>query len=173
MIEGRARVRDLLRSPGSTTQVDGTVPVGSAGLTSAHLEGDAAYGLTLEAEGGRIHATGTARARWVGECRRCLEPTAGEIVAPVAEIFEAYPTEGETWPIDDGEIDLTEALTQALVLELPLAPLCRDDCAGPDPERFPAEPETDADEAAEPPADPRWAALEGLELGDPDGAGQG
>jgi uncharacterized protein len=39
---------------------------------------------------------------------------------------------------------------------LPLAPLCRDDCRGPDPERFPALSESDE---ANPAIDPRWAAL--------------
>jgi uncharacterized metal-binding protein YceD (DUF177 family) len=52
-------------------------------------------------------------------------------------------------------------LAQALVLELPLAPLCGPDCQGPDPERFPAQVATD-DVDAEPPRDPRWAALDAL-----------
>ncbi len=52
---------------------------------------------------------------------------------------------------------------------LPLAPLCREDCAGPDPDRFPTtteeahEAELAAEaEAAEPAPDPRWAGLDDL-----------
>lgn len=163
---GRLRVRDLLRSPGATDRARGTVEPGAVGLTSAVLDGPVTYDVTVEAEAGRIHLTGTARAAWSGACRRCLEPTGGELEVPVDEIFESHPTEGETWPIDDGEIDLTAALTQALVLELPLAPLCGPDCAGPDPDRYPTAPVRDDEPDAEPPADPRWAALQGLRLDD-------
>ena len=41
---------------------------------------------------------------------------------------------------------------------LPLVPLCRPDCAGPSPDRFPTGP---GDEDVQP-ADPRWAALDDL-----------
>jgi uncharacterized protein len=43
------------------------------------------------------------------------------------------------------------------LLALPLSPLCRPDCAGPDPERFPTV--VEQDEAAPPAAEPRWSAL--------------
>lgn len=171
MIPGRVRIRDLLRTTGATDRIEGSVSPGKIGLSNATLDGPIAYALTLESETGRIQVTGTARARWSGSCRRCLEPTSGELTVPVVEIFETHPTEGETWPVDDDEIDLTAALTQALVLELPLAPLCRPDCAGPDPQRYPTTVESDEQEAAAPTPDPRWAALEGLRLGDgPDDA---
>ena len=43
-----------------------------------------------------------------------------------------------------------------------LVPLCRADCAGPSPDRFPTGP---ADEDVRP-ADPRWAALDELSFED-------
>lgn len=167
MIPGRIQVRDLLRGRGGTAREQGTLRPGRVGLSTARLTGeDAHYDLTLEAEGGRIHLTGTVRAAWEGECRRCLGPVEDELEITVAETFEANPVEGETWPIDDGEIDLTVPLTQALVLGLPIAPLCDPDCEGPDPERYPTAPETDDEDEPGPVTDPRWAALEGLQLDD-------
>jgi uncharacterized metal-binding protein YceD (DUF177 family) len=59
------------------------------------------------------------------------------------------------------------------MLTLPLAPLCSDDCKGPAPDVFPAVIEGDevpAEPAApsgEAPADPRWAALDGLRFDSP------
>src|SRR5690606_40148714 len=41
------------------------------------------------------------------------------------------------WPIEGEEIDLAEVAREALLLALPLAPLCRDDCTGPAPDAFP------------------------------------
>lgn len=167
----RLRVRELLHDPGVQHRVSGTLRVEAGGLTSARLDddADATYELTLEAQANRIRVTGSTRGSWVGECRRCLEPTSGEVVATVAEIFETLPTLGETWPIEDGLIDLEPAIREALLLELPLAPLCAHDCDGPDPDRYPtANPvedghDRDGREHA-PLRDPRWAALDGLDL---------
>ncbi|MBK6439510.1 MAG: DUF177 domain-containing protein [Candidatus Microthrix sp.] len=46
------------------------------------------------------------------------------------------PLDGEL-AIEDDRIDLTEAVRAAVVLALPMAPLCSDDCMGPDPEAYP------------------------------------
>jgi uncharacterized protein len=45
-----------------------------------------------------------------------------------------------------------------------MAPLCSEDCPGPDPESHPVAVEEDGDRAmaAARPADPRWAALDEL-----------
>jgi uncharacterized protein len=57
-------------------------------------------------------------------------------------------------------------LRETALLNLPLAPLCRDDCRGPAPEAFPALPAEDVP-AGEAPRDPRWAALDVLREEDP------
>lgn len=110
--------------------------------------------------------TGVSRA----PCRRCLEDVDEPFEIELREIFERHPTEGETWPIEDERIDLTPVVRELALLSLPLAPLCSDDCAGPDTERFPTGPaEDDQDGAAdEPPRDPRWAALDALTFDEPD-----
>ena len=60
-------------------------------------------------------------------------------------------------------------MRELALLSLPLAPLCREDCVGPDIDRFPTGPADDPDEdTAEPPRDPRWAALDALTFDDPD-----
>ena len=121
--------------------------------------------LVLEAQGEAVTATGTVSAHWVGECRRCLEVTEGVVTVELSEVFEPDPVEGETYPLGRDDVDLTPVLRDAFALALPLAPLCRDDCRGPDPDEHPVITEDDAEPAAddEPaPADPRWAALDAL-----------
>ena len=73
-------------------------------------------------------------------------------------------SDGETYPIEGDDVDLEPVIRDGVLLHLPLAPLCREDCAGPAPESFPALVVPDA--PAEPPRDPRWAALDALHLED-------
>jgi len=114
---------------------------------------------------------------WTGECRRCLTDIEGTATADVREIFEVHAVEGETWPLVGDQIDLAPMVREAVLLTLPLAPLCAPDCLGPAPELFPAVPhgavphdgpDGEADAGAEPvpPLDPRWSALDQLRLGD-------
>jgi uncharacterized protein len=81
----------------------------------------------------------------------------------VDELFEAVPLEGETYLLEDDVIDLEPMVRDALLLELPLAPLCRDDCAGLCP-TCGANRNDEPCDCAEAEPDPRWAALRSLEI---------
>lgn len=162
-------VTDDLRHPGHRRRLALVGPVGEVALSSSRVAADAdvEVGAVLEAQGASIIVTGTVRAPWTGECRRCLEATSGEVTVEFQEVFEAHATEGETFPLVDERIDLAQMLRESLALGLPMAPLCSDDCAGPDPDSHPVatEDDSDGDEAmvaAARPADPRWAALDEL-----------
>ena len=109
---------------------------------------------------GALTVTGRVTAPWAGECRRCLREVKGELVAELREVFEPRAIEGETYPLLGDRADLEPMLRDAVLLTLPLAPLCEDACAGPDPEAHPVSVQGDA--PAEP--DSRWAALRDLDL---------
>lgn len=119
--------------------------------------------VTLEAQAASVIVRGEASAPWVGECRRCLEPTGGVVQVDLHEVFEESPVEGETYQLAGDLIDLAPMVAEALALGLPLAPLCADDCAGPDPDAHPVG-ATASEEPEEPeePRDPRWAVLDQL-----------
>ncbi|MGN5239719.1 MULTISPECIES: YceD family protein [unclassified Rhodococcus (in: high G+C Gram-positive bacteria)] len=93
--------------------------------------------LRLESVSEGVLVTGTVRADTAGECSRCLEPFTGEVSLYLTELF-AYPNsvtdqttqEDEVYRIEDDLIDLEPAIVDAVGLELPLRPLCTDDCAG-------------------------------------------
>lgn len=164
----RVGITELRRRPG--TQRDVTVRTALPGLaiTSAHVPDDAelAVDLTLEAvEGGAITATGTVEVPWVAECRRCLDEVAGTVTVEVREVYETHPSDGETYPIEVDEVDLEPVVRDTALLNLPISPLCRPDCAGPVPDELPIATASEAPDAdAEPPKDPRWAALDDLRL---------
>jgi uncharacterized protein len=114
-------------------------------------------------EGG-LEVVGTVTAPWEGICRRCAVPVSGVLSVKVRERF-GDPAGGATadedfYPIVDDHIDLGPLVRDAIVLELPMAPLCREDCAG-------LCPQCGADRNEAPcgcvaPTDPRWANLDVL-----------
>ena len=145
-------------------------------ITSARVPDGAEVDVqvVLEAVEGGITVLGTVTAPWTGECRRCLDEVVGMAEIDVSEVYESRPTPGETYPIEGDQIDLESVVRDAVLLHLPLAPLCREDCLGPAPEVFPAltlgedEGEDAAGESDEGrPKDPRWGALDVLRP-DPD-----
>ena len=161
----RVEVGRLLRRPGQHRSVEGTETVPELRLGDAGVRGDA-VGLALDVEGAagdEIVVTGRIRATWDAVCRRCLEPLEVELDLEVREIFERNPVEGETYPLgDDDWIDLEPVVREAVLPAAPVAPLCAEDCAGPEPDRFPT---GDAETAPdEPVRDPRWAPLDELRL---------
>jgi uncharacterized protein len=132
--------------------------------------------LVLESIAAGLVAEGTITAPWIGDCRRCLEPVEDEVETRVKEIFERTPPEGETYALGDDTVDLEPMVRDAVLLALPLAPLCRPECPGPAPDDFPTGPETDAaDEAAARLRAERWSALDELrfdETGPADTSGE-
>jgi uncharacterized protein len=82
-----------------------------------------------------VLVTATVAAPLAGECARCLEPFDSAIKVRLAELF-THPVRGAADEDEDGYVldgdllDLEPALRDALVLELPLAPLCAEDCPG-------------------------------------------
>jgi uncharacterized protein len=117
--------------------------------------------LRLESVMDGVLVTGTVTAPVVAECGRCLEPVEDSITVDVQELFaydEAADGEDELPTLVGDFIDFEPIARDAVVLGLPLNPVCRDDCAGlctgcGAPMRD-LTPEHAHDEI-----DPRWAAL--------------
>lgn len=170
-------IADLRRSPGTRRRVVESVPLAGLAITTAAVPDDVPIeiDLDLEALSDGLVATGRIVAPWEGECRRCLGPVTGRSEVEVREIFQDRPVEGETYPVREDLVDLEPMVRDAVLLALPLAPLCDADCRGPAPESFPARVEGEGDGAEEdqpgPLADPRWAALAELDF-EPDDAGE-
>jgi uncharacterized protein len=159
-------VTDLRRRPGTERELHVAAVLPDLSISSAAVPagGEVSLDGLMEAIEGGITVSGTVRAPWAGECRRCLEVVEGTIEVELSEVFEPHPTEGETYPIQGDEIDLEPVVRDAVLLALPLAPLCREDCPGPAPEVFPTGQADDSED--EPTGDPRWAALSELKFED-------
>ncbi|MDI2129300.1 YceD family protein [Yinghuangia seranimata] len=120
-------------------------------------------GLRLEAVMDGVLVSGVATVPLAGECVRCLEPLAErELTVEFQELY-VYPDEDaeEDAPRLVGDLfDLEPVLRDAVVLALPLSPVCREDCGGLCLECG-ALLDEDPGHTHET-ADPRWSALQGL-----------
>jgi uncharacterized protein len=176
--------RELGRRPGAMRRVQRTGPApAELGQAMAVVTPGSPLVLDLRLESVMegVLVSGTVSATMSGECGRCLDPVRSELTVDIQELFR-YPDSGphagraaaraEAEPADDDElpslvddlIDLEPVLRDALVLELPMSPLCQPDCRGLCPgcgERLDDLPEDHSHDAV----DPRWAALSGLRAG--------
>jgi uncharacterized protein len=162
-------VAELRRRLGTRRPIERQVALDGLGISTAAVPHDADVGvrLVVESISNGVVVEGEVTAPWVGECRRCLRAVEGAVQAEVREVFEESPIEGETYPLHDDTIDLEPLVRDAVLLALPLAPLCEQGCPGPAPETFPTGPDPSGpgpggDEGPE--RDPRWAALDELRL---------
>ena len=115
----------------------------------------------LESVGSGILATGSAGTHWRSTCRRCLQPVEGDVRADFQEEFVPHAVDGETYPLVHDTVDLEVVAREAILLDLPLAPLCREDCAGLCP-TCGADLNDGSCACASLARDPRWAALDVL-----------
>lgn len=164
-------VADLHHRPGARRQEVLAAPLLGVALGRMGVEvpSDSEVGLdvVLEAVTDGILATGSVWAPFRAECRRCLAAVYETARAEFRELFEPRATEGETWPLRHEEIDLEPLVREALLLELPLAPLCREDCRGLCP-TCGADLNEGACLCAPEDRDPRWAALDAWRAGQKD-----
>jgi uncharacterized protein len=160
----RVSVTDL-RLPGASRDVDVSAPVPGLRTDAVEVPGnEPVHGhLHLERVSDGVVARGEIDARWQGLCSRCLAPVSGETSVHVDELFEEDPVEGETYRLDHDQLDLEPLVRDALVLELPHAPLCTPECRGLCP-NCGTDRNTSSCECEPEPADARWAALRSLEL---------
>jgi uncharacterized protein len=160
--------RELGRRPGSMLPLQRTVPAPAALEVESIRVGEGSpltLDLRLESVVEGVYVSGTITAQASGECVRCLTPVDLELATRIDELF-AYPDSTSAETTEDDEvrriqgdlIDLEPAVRDAVVLALPLLPLCREDCQGlcaTCGERLDDLPAGHSHEVI----DPRWAAL--------------
>lgn len=163
-------VRALTGKPGAYDRVNVTEPAGPGVRTEVVAVPETApiaVQAMLESVREGILVTGMAAAEGAAVCSRCLDPITVQLEAALQELYvwTADQAEvddlGERAPHLDGELlDLQASVRDGLILEMPLAPLCADDCPGLCPQcgtRLADEPDHQHDVS-----DPRWAALSAL-----------
>lgn len=132
--------RPLGRRPGNMKPFRLSAPVTEAmgiEVIAVPKGADIDLDLRLESVSEGVLVSGTATGTADGECARCLRDLSIPVSAELRELY-AYPDSTTAATTDDEEIprliddliDLEPLVRDEIVLTLPLAPLCREDCPG-------------------------------------------
>lgn len=164
---------ELRREVGESRRVDKTITLAErlgTDVIAVPAGGNLHLDLLLESVSDGVLVTGTLTGVLEGQCVRCLKTIDEEFDAHLTELY-AYPDtlEGEepaededSIPVvEDGAIDLTDMVVDAVVLDLPFNPVCEEDCPGLCQE-FGIPLAENPGHEHEAPVDPRWAALSEL-----------
>lgn len=163
-------LRELGRRAGSLQELERTIPAPAGWrveLIGVPEGAPVELRLRLESVMEGVLVTGEADVPVVGSCARCLEPVEDTLELDLQELFaysgsttEATSEEDEVRRVEGDHLDLEPMVRDAVVLALPLAPVCSDDCRGlcvDCGQRLDDLPPDHTHEVI----DPRWAALEG------------
>lgn len=118
-----------------------------------------------------------------GECIRCLDPVEIVVERKIQELYNYPPADGkgakkkaaavedldgeDELMMEGDDIDLEPPIRDAIVLSLPINPLCTPDCLGLCPDCGEKWADLPADHMHQL-KDARWASLESLKVQDPD-----
>jgi uncharacterized protein len=164
-------VTTLRRSVGNRREESRRGRVGELRVADSRITPDAEVeaDAVLDSVDGGVEVTASVTAPWQGECRRCLRPIGGILRCDVREMYrprlpgEPVNQDEETYPLSGEQLDLRPLVRDAILLELPMAPLCSESCRGLCPT---CGADLNEDDCGCPAAevDPRWAALDSLRV---------
>jgi uncharacterized metal-binding protein YceD (DUF177 family) len=133
-------LRELGRRPGSLHELERTAPAPAdwrVELIGVPEGAEIELALRLESVMEGVLVTGELDVPVVGSCARCLEPIEDTLHLDVQELYaypgsttEATSEEDEVRRLEGDFLDLEPLVRDTVVLSLPLAPVCSEDCAG-------------------------------------------
>ena len=177
-------MRQLGRQAGSALTQTRTVPAPDdlrLELIRVPAGADVPLEVRFEAVSEGVLVTGTAIAPLAGECARCLAPLTSSVTVGFQELYlyaesrhdkhekhdkhddQEEQDAGELYHLDGDLLDLEPAFRDAVVLALPMSPLCREDCPGLCAECGAPLADAGPDHRHDEATDPRWAALKQLD----------
>ena len=137
----------------------GEEPAALLDLHGPHLAragGPVRYDLFAQVVSHELIVRGTVETELDVECRRCAEFYSTSVREPA--FLQSYDLTG-----NPETVDVTQDLREAVLLQLPMYPVCRPECRGLCPQCG-----KNLNEGAcacrPPPAEGRWGALDGLKL---------
>jgi DUF177 domain-containing protein len=162
--------RELGRRPGSMRRVQRSVPAPAdwaLELVRVPEAADVELDLRLEAVMEGVLVSGSVHAPLAAECGRCLDPVEAALDADVQELFayDRADADDDMSVLEGDLLDLRPLLRDAVVLALPVNPVCDDTCEGLCVTCGGRWVDLPADHAHDD-LDPRWAKLSALHSSD-------
>lgn len=126
-------VSDALRYPGQVYRFEQAVEIEEMQILGdpVRFEGVAVRGEFVGA-GERVSIRAHADCTVATRCCRCLEPVTSAHAADIDAIYSRIedPEDPDLYVFEGSKLDLTDAVRDALLLELPYRFLCKEDCRG-------------------------------------------
>ena len=126
-------VHDLMHKPGNMREYKLEITLPSAlgtAVASVPAGEDVDLDLRFESVHEGILATGEVFGDAVAECSRCLDPLTVPVEVDFQELFAYSLSSEDDFVVEDEQIDLEQAILDAVVLNLPFQPICSTDCLG-------------------------------------------
>ncbi len=167
-------LRPMLR--GEITRLPLDFPIEPEAPEGVSFVGDVQITGEITNRGGYMRLVATAEIPYTGPCARCLAEVSGTFTMPFERtvVTEGTLTEeqlednvDEYVVVEDGILDIDDAVREALILSFPLRLLCREDCPGLCPQC--GKPLADGPCGCQKKEiDPRWAILKTLKFDEED-----
>ncbi|MCL6448411.1 MAG: DUF177 domain-containing protein [Armatimonadetes bacterium] len=129
----RVDVSFLKENPGETIHLELAGPLKPIGEGAEKIAFPEPVRVELELTGTEtaILAKGAVHAAVRLNCARCLEPFNLPLHVPFEEVYYFAGKGEEDWVFFEGPaIDLEPEITRAILLEIPMKAVCREDCRG-------------------------------------------
>jgi uncharacterized protein len=137
MIMMQINVARILGNSGASFTAQGTTHLGGDLGPVVRLLSPANIQVTLTNTGRFLHVEGSVEAGLTTECVRCLAPVELEIAVPFtgdylpeSEFVLAEESANEFTPLTGNILDVDPVAREAVLLAIPMRPLCREDCPG-------------------------------------------
>lgn len=127
------QVKDLMLKPGSMKEINLKHTLQSdmgTEIISVKPGEEIELSVRLESVHEGILVTAEGETEAASECSRCLDAIRVRIPINFQELYHYQPESEEDFFIEQDRVDLEQPLIDAVVLELPIKPLCREDCPG-------------------------------------------
>ena len=165
-------LRPMLR--GETNRIPVDFQLNVEGPRDVTFDSEVHVSGQITSDGGYMRLVAEASLTYSGECARCLSDVHGTFCMPIERtvVTEGTLTEeqeennvDEYVILDNGILDIDEAVEDELILSFPMRLLCSDDCPGLCSEcgKLLRDGACDCNKKQR---DPRWAVLEGLKFGE-------
>jgi len=125
-------ISELLRHPGTSKHYEFTADVEGLALDMGHVRPTLDFDLELASLVEGVLVSGHVRGLYELECSRCTRPFDATFDVELSEML-AYEGEGGTedgYAVSADHAHLEPVVRDAVVLAMPLNPLCRPDCKG-------------------------------------------
>jgi uncharacterized protein len=125
-------ISELLTKPGSSRRLEFSEEVPGLGLDVGRVRPLMHFELRLDSLVEGVLVAGTVGGAYAFECIRCLRPFEEPFEVGLGEVlaYEGQPGAEEEYQITDDHAHLEPVIRDAVMLAMPLNPLCRPDCKG-------------------------------------------